>query len=218
MSRMRGLAYTQPVAMNPKYFSTPEKWRAWLEKNHARMKELWVGFHKKASGKPSITWPESVDEALCYGWIDGLRKSVNETSYRIRFTPRRARSTWSAVNIQRARELKRQRRMRPTGLQAFEGRDEDRSVLYSSEQRKHAKLDAAGERQFRANARAWKFFEAQAPGYRRIATYWVISAKKEETRKKRLEMLIECSAKGRRIGPLARDSKKTRSAAAGAGR
>jgi uncharacterized protein YdeI (YjbR/CyaY-like superfamily) len=192
----------------PKFFAMQTEWRAWLVENHARVKELWVGFHKKASGKPSITWPESVDEALCFGWIDGLRKSVNETSYMIRFTPRRERSTWSAVNIRRVAELKSLERMHPAGVAAFARRLVEKSGIYSYEQRKTAKLEAADERRFRTNAKAWKYFEAQAPGYRRTATWWVISAKKEETRRKRLETLMECCAQGREIGLMRHQAKK----------
>jgi uncharacterized protein YdeI (YjbR/CyaY-like superfamily) len=193
---------------SPKFFAMQAEWRAWLEENHARIEELWVGFHKKASGKPSITWPESVDEALCFGWIDGLRKSVNETSYMIRFTPRRECSTWSAVNIARVAELASRERMHPAGVAAFARRLAEKSEVYSYEQRKTAKFDAADERRFRANAKAWKYFEAKAPGYRRTATWWVISAKKEETRKKRLATLMECCAQGREIGPMRSQAKK----------
>jgi uncharacterized protein YdeI (YjbR/CyaY-like superfamily) len=190
------------MKLKPRFFAMQVEWRAWLEENHARVEELWVGFHKKASGKPSITWPESVDEALCFGWIDGLRKSVNETSYMIRFTPRKKRSTWSAVNIRRVAELKRLKRMHPAGLAAFERRLAEKSEIYSYEQRKTAKLEAADERRFRANAKAWKYFEALAPGYRRTATWWVVSAKREKTRRKRLATLMKRCAQGRKIGVL----------------
>lgn len=186
----------------PKFFATAAQWRSWLEKNHARANELSVGFHKKSSGRPSITWQESVDEALCFGWIDGVRNAVDEASYRIRFTPRKPRSTWSAVNIKRVAELQREGRMHPAGLAAFARRSESRSEIYSYEQRKTAKLDAAGERRFRANAKAGKFYAAQAPWYRRTSAWWVLSAKKEETRQRRLEVLIESSAQGRRIDPM----------------
>jgi uncharacterized protein YdeI (YjbR/CyaY-like superfamily) len=184
------------------FFETPAHWRAWLEKNHARVSELLVGFHKKDLGKASITWPESVDEALCFGWIDGMRKRMDETSYTIRFTPRRPRSIWSAVNIRRVAELKRERRMHAAGLAAFARRLEARSAIYSYEQRKTAKLDAASERRFRGNANAWKFYEAQAPGYRRMCAWWVISAKKEETRERRLAALMEISSQGRKLEPM----------------
>jgi uncharacterized protein YdeI (YjbR/CyaY-like superfamily) len=141
----------------PRFFATPAEFRAWLERHHADTSELTVGFHKKASGKQSITWPEAVDEALCFGWIDGVRRSIDADSYSIRFTPRKARSTWSAVNIARAHELQRLGRMHPAGLKAFAARGDDRSAIYSYEQRHHARLEPAQERQLRANARAWEF-------------------------------------------------------------
>jgi uncharacterized protein YdeI (YjbR/CyaY-like superfamily) len=165
-----------------------------------------VGFYKKASGKPSITWPESVDEALCFGWIDGVRKSIDESSYKIRFTPRRPGSIWSAVNIKRAGELIELGRMAPAGLRAFDERKEARSVVYSYEQRDSARLEGDYEAQLRANPQAWDFFQAQPPWYQRAASWWVISAKKEETRLKRLATLIEESAQGRTIAPLRRPS------------
>ena len=183
----------------PIFFATPEKFRAWLRANHARASELWVGFHRKASGRPSITWPESVDEALCVGWIDGLRKTVDATSYKIRFTPRRATSTWSAVNIARFAELTREKRMRPAGLKFFQERSEAKSGTYSYEQRAAAVFDAAAEQRFRANEAAWKFFQSQPTGYRQTATWWVTSAKQETTRQRRLGRLIADSERRRRI-------------------
>jgi uncharacterized protein YdeI (YjbR/CyaY-like superfamily) len=140
-------------------------WRAWLEQHHQSHEELWVGFHKKESGKPSITWPEAVDGALCFGWIDGVRKSLDEISYVIRFTPRRPRSAWSAINIKRVAELTRLELMHPAGLQAFERRTGDRSEIYAYEQRKGAKLSGAYEKQFCAHKKAWKFFQAQPPWF-----------------------------------------------------
>jgi uncharacterized protein YdeI (YjbR/CyaY-like superfamily) len=190
--------------MEPTFFATPDELRAWLEEHHASEDELLVGFYKKGSGRPSITWPESVDQVLCFGWIDGVRRRVDDTSYTIRFTPRKARSTWSAVNVKRAGELIELGLMRPAGLAAFEQRADDRTAIYSYEQRKHAELDPDQERRFRANARAWTWFEAQAPSYRRAATHWVVSAKKPETRKRRLERLIGDSAAGRTVPPLTR--------------
>jgi uncharacterized protein YdeI (YjbR/CyaY-like superfamily) len=190
--------------MEPTFFPTPADFRAWLEEHHATETELLVGFYKKGSGKPSITWPESVDAALCFGWIDGVRKSIDGESYTIRFTPRKPRSIWSAVNIKRARELQELGLMQPAGLRAFEQRTDDRSAIYSYEQRQAATLDEDQERQFRDNARAWEFFQAQPAGYRRTATHWVVSAKKEETRRSRLATLIECSEQGRTIPPLTR--------------
>jgi uncharacterized protein YdeI (YjbR/CyaY-like superfamily) len=162
--------------------------------------ELWVGFHKKHTGAPSITWPESVDEALCFGWIDGIRKTLDDGRYVIRFTPRKPNSTWSAVNIARAKELVRLGRMSPAGLRAFEKRTPEKSAIYSYEQRRTAALNAADRKTFRANPEAWTFFRAQPAGYQRLLTYWIISAKRDETRAKRLARLIADSAAGRRIG------------------
>lgn len=190
--------------MNPTFFATPSAFRAWFEEHHDTAQELLVGFYKKGSGKPSITWPEAVDEALCFGWIDGVRKGIDDISYTIRFTPRKPRSTWSAVNIKRVGELTELGRMRPAGLKAFEGRTEENSSIYAYEQEKSAELDAAYEQQFRANNQAWDFFQAQAAWYRRTAIWWVISAKREETRLKRLATLIEDSEQGRTIAPLTR--------------
>jgi uncharacterized protein YdeI (YjbR/CyaY-like superfamily) len=160
--------------------------------------ELWVGFYKKDSGKPSITWPESVDEALCVGWIDGIRKSVDEISYKIRFTPRRRGSIWSAVNIKRVGVLSDEGRMRPAGVKAFAARKENKSGIYAYEQRR-AELEEPYNGMLKKNKMAWDFFQAQAPWYRKQIGWWVISAKKEETRMKRLGKLIEVSAKGRRL-------------------
>jgi uncharacterized protein YdeI (YjbR/CyaY-like superfamily) len=186
------------------FFATPDKWRQWLEKNHARATELWVGMHRKASGTPSITWPEAVDEALCFGWIDGIRKSIDDTRYKNRFTPRKKTSNWSAVNIARVGALTKEGRMRPAGLAAFETRDPKKPGVYSFEQRETATLGDELERRFRANAKAWAFFEAQPPYYRRVATFWVVSAKQEATRERRLDALINDSEAGRRVGPLKR--------------
>ena len=188
--------------MKPTFFAEPADFRAWLEANHERASELLVGFHKKATKRPSITWPEAVDEALCFGWIDGIRRSLGDESYTIRFTPRKPRSTWSAVNIARANELIGEGRMRPAGLAAFETRSDDRSAIYAYEQRHEAKLDPDDEREFRANERAWAFFEAQPPSYRKTAIWWIVSAKREETRARRLRTLVEDSANGRRLRQL----------------
>src|SRR5229473_3437470 len=177
----------------PTFFPTPSDFRAWLEANHDKFHELLVGFHKKSSGKPSITWPESVDAALCFGWIDGVRKSLNETSYTIRFTPRRSTSTWSAVNIKRVGQLKKTGLMHPAGLKAFAARSAKKSGIYSYEQRKSAQFTREHEKQFRANKTAWEFFRSQAPWYQRVCTYWVTSAKREETKFKRLSELIDHS-------------------------
>jgi uncharacterized protein YdeI (YjbR/CyaY-like superfamily) len=193
--------------MKPLYFASPGKFRAWLEEHHQNMQELWVGFHKMGSGKPSITWPEAVDQALCFGWIDGIRKSVDESSYTIRFTPRKPGSTWSAINIKRVQALTKSGHMQPAGLKAFQHLKSEKSAIYSYEQRKAAELESAHEKQFRANRKAWDFFQAQPPWYRRTAAWWIISAKKEETRLKRLQKLINDSAQGHTIPPLTRPAK-----------
>jgi uncharacterized protein YdeI (YjbR/CyaY-like superfamily) len=191
------------------FFATPGELRAWLEANHQAAPELLVGFWKKGSGRPGITWPESVDQALCFGWIDGVRRSLDEDRYTIRFTPRRPGSTWSAVNVRRAGELKEAGLMRPAGLAAFEGRADGKTALYSYEQRHGATLDAEHERIFRENEAAWAFFQSRPAWYRRTATWWVVSAKKEETRRRRLDTLIADSAAGRTIGPLTRPNART---------
>jgi uncharacterized protein YdeI (YjbR/CyaY-like superfamily) len=201
------LADTTAGAKQPTFFATPPELRAWLEAHHENTQELWVGFYKKGSGKPSITWPESVDEALCFGWIDGIRKGIDDASYTIRFTPRKARSTWSAVNIKRIQELMSLGRVHPAGLAAFEARTEEKSGIYAYEQRGGAELDRAGEQQFRANPQAWDFFQAQPAWYRNTAIWWVVSANKEATRRKRLATLIDDSAHGRTIGPLTRGAR-----------
>jgi uncharacterized protein YdeI (YjbR/CyaY-like superfamily) len=186
------------------FFPTADHFRRWLEANHKRATELWVGFYKKGSGRPSITWPESVDEALCVGWIDGVRKSIDAESYVIRFSPRRPSSNWSLVNIRRAEELIRCKRMRPAGLRAFEARLARKSGVYSFEQRQNARFDPVLEARFRKNRAAWQFFEGQPPGYRRVTSFWVMSAKQAETRDRRLATLIADSAAGRRIDLLRR--------------
>jgi len=188
----------------PNFFATPSHWRAWLEKHHADIDELWVGFYKRDSGRPSITWPDSVDAALCFGWIDGVRHSIDEISYKIRFTPRKPRSTWSAINIKRVKEMTKLGLMHPAGLAAFDKRQDDRSAIYAYEQRKTAKFPPAWEKQFRANSKAWTYFQSKPSWYRRTSTYWVISAKREETKLKRLKILIECSQQGKAIPSLGR--------------
>ena len=194
--------------MKPRFFPSPDSWHAWLEENHDQHEELLVGFYKVGSGKPSITWPEAVDGALCFGWIDGVRRSLDEISYVIRFTPRRSRSVWSAINIKRVAELTKLGLMRSAGVKAFERRTGDRSEIYAYEQRMGAKLSAAYEKKFRANKKAWKFFQSQPPWYRRTASWRVISAKKEETRLKRLAQLIDDSEHERAIPELRRTASK----------
>jgi uncharacterized protein YdeI (YjbR/CyaY-like superfamily) len=194
--------------VDPTFFATPDDFRAWLAAHHDRAPELLVGFHKKGSGRPSITWPESVDQALCFGWIDGVRRRVDDTSYSIRFTPRRARSIWSAVNIARMKELIDAGLVHPAGLAAFEQRADERSAVYAYEQRHGAAFGADAEREFRANPAAWAFFQAQPPSYRQTAIYWIVSAKRAETRDRRLATLIEDSSAGRRLAQLTPPSRR----------
>jgi uncharacterized protein YdeI (YjbR/CyaY-like superfamily) len=196
--------------MEPTFFATPEDFRAWLHENHERERELLVGFYKKGTGRPSITWPESVDEALCYGWIDGVRRSLGDEAYTIRFTPRKQKSTWSAVNIARVGVMIELGRMQPAGLKAFHAREEGNSRIYAYENRDAAGFDAALEERFRANEKAWNFFQAQPPGYRKTSTHWVTSAKQEATRLRRLEQLIADSAAGRRLDRFTSPARKPR--------
>ena len=188
------------------YFPTSADLRAWFEAHHADSEVLWVGYYKKATGIASITWPESVDQALCFGWIDGVRYKIDDQRYKIRFTPRRARSTWSNVNIQRVEELIAAGLMRPAGLAGYEARGEERSGVYTYEQPVH-ELEETYRQQIQANPDAWAFFEAQAAWYRRTALRWILSAKKEETRQRRLATLIADSAAGRTVPPLTRNPK-----------
>ena len=192
---LRGLL---SISVTPKFFKTPAAFSKWLAANHAKSKELWVGFHKKSSAKPSIDWPESVDEALCFGWIDGIRKNVDAESYKIRFTPRKPASIWSAVNIRNVERLLKEKRMQPAGLKAYAARKENRSGIYSYEQRS-TELVEPYLGKLKRNKAAWRFFQAQPPGYRKIMNWWVVSAKQEATRLKRIEKLIEESAQGRRM-------------------
>ncbi|MBP1990684.1 YdeI/OmpD-associated family protein [Paenibacillus eucommiae] len=186
-------------SLTPFFFAVPSEFRRWLEENYDKSREVWVGFYKKDSGKPSMTWPESVDEALCYGWIDGIRKGIDEVSYTIRFTPRNPNSIWSAVNIKRVKELEAAGLMEPAGLQSFEQRSEQKTAIYSYEQKDAAVFNEASEQQFRAHTKAWDFFQSQAVWYRKQATHWVMSGKREETRLNRLAKLIEESGQGRRV-------------------
>ena len=184
--------------VNPTFFPTPSAFRKWLETHHAKEKELWVGFYKKNSGKPSITWPESVEEALCFGWIDGIRKRIDDDSYKIRFTPRKPSSTWSAVNTKIAQRLIKTKRMQPAGLKAFAARREYRSGIYCYEQRSPELVETYADK-LKRNKAAWAFFQAQPPSYRKMINWWIVSAKQEETRTKRLNRLIDASAKGLRL-------------------
>lgn len=187
-----------------RFFERPDAFRAWLEEHHETVPELLVGYRRKGTGLPSLTWPESVDVALCFGWIDGVRRGIDETSYSIRFTPRRARSIWSTVNVRRFGELEAAGLVHEAGRRAFAARREDRTGVYSHEQATPPVLSAAFEERFRAEPAAWEWFAAQAPSYRRQASHWVMSAKREETRERRLGMLIADAAAGLRVGPLRR--------------
>jgi uncharacterized protein YdeI (YjbR/CyaY-like superfamily) len=193
--------------MKVKFFYDSPHFQTWLKTEGKNRTELWVGFYKKASGKASITYPEAVDEALCFGWIDGVRKSISADAYTIRFTPRKPKSQWSAINIKRVQELAHSGRMCPAGLKAFEGAAEQ-PRKYSYEQRNRAQFPAQDEKRFRANHKAWEFFQSQPPWYRRTAIFWVISAKKEETRQRRLSTLIADSERCKSIKPLARPASK----------
>lgn len=186
------------------YFATPEEFRAWLAKHHGKRDELWVGFWKKATGKHSITWPESVDQALCFGWIDGIRKKVDEEAYTIRFTPRRKGSVWSSRNIERYAVMEEAGLVEPSGRAAWERRTEDKSSLYSYEQKKRLALSPAYLERLKADRSAWSDWEARPPGYKRQVAHWIMSAKKEETRLRRLEQLIDDSARARKVKPLRR--------------
>ena len=184
--------------MTPMFFRSPAELQTWFERHHTTAGEILVGFYKKASGEPSVTWPESVDEALCVGWIDGVRRSGDERSYTVRFTPRRKGSIWSTVNIRKAEALTRDGRMRPAGLAAFAARREDRSRIYSYE-RRPAELPEPYLGSFRENPSAWAFFQAQSPSYRKTVSHWVASAKQEATRRQRLAKLVDASAQGQRV-------------------
>jgi uncharacterized protein YdeI (YjbR/CyaY-like superfamily) len=188
--------------MTATFFKTSTAFRAWMSKNHAKIPELLVGFHKVDSGRGSITYQEALDEALAFGWIDGVRRRIDEFSYSIRFTPRRARSIWSNVNVKRVGELIAAGRMAPPGLAVFERRDAKRSGIYSYESTSPPPADAFGELElaaFKANKKAWAFFEAQAPYYKKLMVRRTMSAKREETRARRLAQLIEYSRRGERI-------------------
>ena len=189
--------------MKPIYFPSPAAFREWLEGHHSSSDELWVGFYKKATGKPSLTWSESVDQALCFGWIDGLRKSVDGGRYKIRFTPRRPGSYWSAINVKKVADLTASGLMRPAGDRAYAARTPEKTERYSFEQQQVAFTEEQLTA-LQANAKAWAFFESQPAGYRKMATWWVISAKREDTRNRRLATLISDSGNQLRLKQLRR--------------
>ena len=188
--------------MDVRFFASPATFRKWLAQHHGTARELWVGFYKKRSGRASISYKEALEEALCVGWIDGVRKSIDDSRYMIRFSPRKPHSVWSAVNLRLAAELKRQGRLRPAGLEAFEGRDPKKSQRYSYENRPAA-LAPEYESLFKRQRPAWDFFQSQPPSYRRLAIWYVMSAVKEETRLRRLDALIALSSKERRLDFMA---------------
>ena len=186
-----------------RFFRTPAEWRAWLEKNHRSVKQQWVGFHRVATGKPSITWPQSVDEALCFGWIDGLRRGLDSDSYAIRFSPRGGKSLWSRVNLKRYAELEAARKVRAAGRAARAKWSDEKTSGYSHE-KASSELDPAGLAALRANPSAWRFWLAQIPSYRKMCASWATGAKRPETREARLRTLVECCREGRAIPPVAK--------------
>jgi len=186
----------------PTFFETPAALRRWFKAHHASSAELWIGFYKKDSGRGGVVYKQALDEALCFGWIDGMIRRVDDASYMQRFTPRRPRSNWSAVNIAKMRALIDEGRAQPAGLAAFERRTPDRSAVYSYEQRQIAALSAAERRAVKARPTAWSFFEAQPPSYKKTVAWWIQSAKKPETRARRLQALIDCCARGQLVPPF----------------
>jgi uncharacterized protein YdeI (YjbR/CyaY-like superfamily) len=185
--------------VSPTFFESPLLFRAWLETNQSTAAELIVGFRKVGSGLPSMTWPESVEEALCFGWIDGVRKRIDDESYLIRFTPRRVGSIWSLVNVAKVEQLQAQGRMRPPGTAAYEARNDKKTGIYAFEREHPAELTAAETRDFKKNKVAWQYFESVAPSYRKVITHWVVSAKQAATRERRFAQLIQACAEQRRI-------------------
>ena len=196
-----------PTPQNVIFFETPAQLRVWFGANHDTATELWLGYHRKRTGRPSVTWQDVVDVELCFGWIDSVRYSLDADRSAQRITPRRKASIWSAINIKRFKELEKLGLVHPSGRAAFERRDEARSRIYSYESRSRG-FDDAHEAVFRKHTAAWKFFESQPPSYRRTAAFWVMSAKQEETRARRLEKLVEHSARGERVPPLISPSRR----------
>lgn len=199
--------YSDSISMPPIFFPTFDDFHAWLEGNHHKLAEAWIGYYKRGTGRPSLTWPQSVDAALCFGWIDGVRKSIDDERYMIRFTPRKAGSTWSAINIGRVAEMEKRGLLREPGRRAFEGRAVANTNRYSYEQRDEAMFDEAQLRSFREDAGAWAWWEGQPPWYRRTATFWVKSAKQPATEARRLGQLIADCAAGVRVKPLRQPGK-----------
>ena len=198
MNKIRLYSYPRSNKMSPKFFSNQQDFRHWLQENHQTETELLVGFYKIDSKKPSLTWSESVDQALCFGWIDGIRRSVDSESYSIRFTPRRASSIWSTVNINKVAQLTAKGLMQAAGLVAYAKRQESKSNIYVYE-KAPVLLDEVSEKQFKANHQAWEFFQKQAPSYQKIVIHWVMAAKQEATKISRIEKLIKASEEGKRL-------------------
>lgn len=203
---MSAMARLEPT--NVKHFATPGDFRAWLEAHADEGGELWLGYWKKDSGRPSVTWEDTVDEALCHGWIDGIRKRIDDEAYTIRFTPRRPDSIWSRRNIERYAVLEAEGRIRPPGREAYERRKDDRTGLYSFERDRPAELPDSYLDALRTNPAAWSDWEARPPGYKRQVTHWIMSAKRKETRDRRLGALIEDGAEGRKVKPLRRPGER----------
>jgi uncharacterized protein YdeI (YjbR/CyaY-like superfamily) len=185
--------------MKPKFFKSPAEFHEWLQKHHDKSKELFVGFYKKSSGKKSITYPEALEEALCFGWIDGVRKKIDEISYSQRFSPRKPRSIWSLINVRHVERLKNEGRMQSAGLAVYALREDKRTGIYSFENRPR-ELSPEYQKVFQKNKKAWEFFKNQPPYYQRTLSFWVMGAKREETQLRRLQQLIESSAAGKRHG------------------
>ena len=193
--------------MKPTFFKNQKELRKWFEKNYDKRREIWVGFYKKDSGRANFTWSQSVDQALCFGWIDGIRKSIDNDSYMIRFTPRNPKSNWSAINIKKIKELTKLGLMHQAGIEVFKKREEKRSEIYSFEQNK-VKLSKTYELKFKSKKNAWKFFQSLPPSTKKPSIWWVMSAKKEETQLRRLDILIKSSEEGEKVPPLRLGSAK----------
>jgi uncharacterized protein YdeI (YjbR/CyaY-like superfamily) len=185
--------------MNARFFASPGEFRDWLDEHHETESELVVGFYKKHTGRPSLTWSESVDEALCVGWIDGIRRRIDDEAYSIRFTPRRPKSTWSAINIDKMAALKAEGRVRPAGLRAFEALEAGRARIYTYEENRPSSLDTEIEAAFKCNPVAWEFFQALPPSHHRLTIGWIMSAKRPETRRRRLQKAIDSFERGKRV-------------------
>ena len=191
-----------PVQMNAQFFATADELRAWFHEHHETAPELFVGYWKKGTGGTGVSHPEAIEQALCFGWIDSVARRLDDRRYQVRFTPRRRSSVWSAVNVAKIAELTERGLMHPAGVRAFELRKPDQVAVYSYENPESAQFTAEQTALFRANPAAWEWFSRQTPAYRRSATHWVVTAKRPETRARRLAQLIADSADGRKVPPL----------------